>query len=505
MTVNSVLTPPPTDDQQDEPASENTSSEKSERNRNRIEWAKYALSAAILLIGIAVCIGLSWLKEDSKEQDSEKLVPLVSTEAIQPFAGELDMTVSGSVVPFREIRVSAKVSGNVVKKHPACEAGNFVNAGEPLIEIDPSDFQNQLEIANAELDQSKKLLVENELEIASAEDAMKLAKRDYEIAKSEFERSQRIRSALSKAEFDQASRNQLVSETQLNNRENALKLVRKRIDRLESSIRLSETRVAAAQTNLDRATVVAPDNGMIVSEAVQEGDFVAVGNPLFTFEDTRQSEVICNLSPRDLAWIRENSPLSDEEKQQIEKNPSLAAYYLPKTDVAIYEPDTKNVVWEGTLARFDGVGRDNVARTIPTLITVANPVVEAGNGIFALVRGMYVKCKIKIPVSAGDSERQFLAFPAVALRPGNFVWTVKDNRLTKIPVEIIDRTEARSGDQMQKVIVIRRTETSLQPGTKVVVSPIPQAVDGLKVQVKTETVAVDDAAAADADESDTSG
>ena len=501
MADNSVSTPETADYQQREPASENTSSSKSKTKRKRIEWGKYALSAVILAAGIAVCVGLSNLKEDSKEQDSAKLVPMVSTEAIQPFAGELEMTVSGSVVPFREIRVAAKVSGNVVKKYPNCEAGNFVNAGEPLLEIDPSDFQNQLEIANAELDQSKKLLIENELEIASASDAVKLATRDFEIAKNEFERSKRIRNALSKAEFDQASRNNLVSEGQLSDRKNQLKLVRKRIDRLQASIRLSESRVAAAQTNLERATVMAPDNGMIVSEAVQEGDFVSVGSPLFTFEDTRQSEVICNLSPRDLAWIRGNSPLSDEEKQQIEKNPSLAAYYLPKTNVAIYEPDAKNVVWEGMLARFDGVGRDNLARTIPTLITVADPVVEADNGVHALVRGMYVKCKIKIPVSAGETDRQFIAFPAVALRPGNFVWTVKDNQLTKVPVEIIDRTETRSGDQTQKVVVIRRTESSLQPGEKVVVSPIPQAVDGMKVQVETETVAVGETPAADADKS----
>ena len=499
MTENSVSTSETPSARQRESAS----SKRSRNRRNAVEWSKYVLSATILAAGAAACFGLSLLKEDSKEQESEKLVPLVSTEAIQPFAGELDMTVSGSVVPFREIRVAAKVSGNVVKKHPKCEAGNFVNAGEPLIEIDPSDFQNQLEISNAELDQSRRLLAENELEIAAAMDALELAKRDYQIAKSEFERSQRIRNALSKAEFDTASRNRLTSEGQLKNRENELKLVRKRIDRLQSSIRLSETRVGAAQTNLERATVVAPDSGMIVSEEVQEGDFVAVGSPLFTFEDTRQSEVICNLSPRDLTWIRDNSTLSDEEKQQIEQNPSLAAYYLPNTDVAIYEPDLKNVVWEGKLARFDGVGRDNLSRTIPTLITVADPVVEADNGVHALVRGMYVKCKIKIPVSAGDAERQFLRFPALALRPGNFVWTVKDNQLTKVPVEIIDRTEVRSGDEMQKIIVIRRTENSLQPGAELVVSPIPQAVDGMKVQIKTETATT--AAASDADAADKNG
>ena len=463
------------------------------RSSGSLEVVKYLISIVILAGGVAICFGLSSLAEKSEEQASEQLVPLITTEAIQPYAGQIDMVVSGSVVPYREIKVAAKVNGNVVKKHPNCEAGNFVKAGEPLIEIDPADFQNQLDLANAELEQAQKLLAENEVEIAAAETGVKLATRDYNIAKAEFERSQRIRSALSKSEFDQARRNQLNSETQLRNRQSSLKLVRKRIDRLQASIQMSNSKVDAAQTNLQRATVVAPDDGIIVSEAVQEGDFVSMGNPLFTLEDTRRSEVLCNLSPRDLAWIRQNSPLSEEAQQKIEQNQSLAAYYLPKTDVSIFEPDTKNVVWKGTLERFDGIGRNNVSRTIPTLISVAEPVIQTdnnNNNIHALVRGMFVKCQINVQVSADDADRQFLAFPAVALRPGNFVWTVTDNKLTKVPVEIIDRTEIRIGDQLQKIIVVRATDSSLQPGQEVVVSPIPQAVEGLKVQIKTDTASI---------------
>ena len=149
------------------------------------------------------------------------------------------------------------------------------------------------------------------------------------------------------------------------------------------------------------------------------------------------------------------------------------------------------MVWKGTLERFDGIGRNNVSRTIPTLISVAEPVIQTdNNNIHALVRGMFVKCQINVQVSADDADRQFLAFPAVALRPGNFVWTVTDNKLTKVPVEIIDRTEIRIGDQLQKIIVVRATDSSLQPGQEVVVSPIPQAVEGLKVQIKTDTASI---------------
>ena len=82
------------------------------------EWVKYALSILILAGGVAIYFGLSSLAKKSEEQASEQLVPLISTEAIQPYAGQIDMVVSGSVVPYREIKVAAKVNGNVVKKHP---------------------------------------------------------------------------------------------------------------------------------------------------------------------------------------------------------------------------------------------------------------------------------------------------------------------------------------------------------------------------------------------------
>lgn len=445
---------------------------------------RYMISAVILCAGVAMCYGLSLLKEKPKEQSTEQLIPLVATGSVQPYSGQIDMEVSGSVVPYREIRVAAKVMGNIVKKYDDCEAGNFVTAGTPLLEIDPADYANQLATAKAELDQAEKSIAENAQEIAAAEDALRLAERDLKIAQSEFQRSQRIKAALSKAEFDQAKRNLLNSETQVNNRLNGLKLAKSRTDRMKAAVRLAETKVKGSQTNLNRATVVAPDDGIIVNESVQEGDFVSMGSPLLTFEDTRKSEVICNLSPRDLDWIRTNSTLTDQLKKEIEQNQSLAAYYLPKTEVAIYETDDESVVWQGKLERFDGIGRDNATRTIPTRITVANPVVKSGDNIHALVRGMYVKCKIQVQVSAGDSSKRFLAFPAVALRPGGFVWIIVKDKLKKVDVQIVDRTEIGAGEDARKIIVIRHLDGSLQPEDLIVTSPIPEAVDGMEVQTQ---------------------
>jgi hypothetical protein len=91
-----------------------------------------------------------------------------------------------------------------------------------------------------------------------------------------------------------------------------------------------------------------------------------------------------------------------------------------------------------------------------------------------------------VQISAGDSNKRFLSFPAVALRPGGYVWTIVDEKLKKVPVDIVDRTKIKVEDELKNIIVIRQTEDSLQPNDRIVVSPIPQAVDGLKVQTGDE-------------------
>ena len=60
-----------------------------------LELAKYALSILILAGGVGAYFGLSALAKKSEEQASEQLVPLITTEAIQPYAGQIDMVVSG--------------------------------------------------------------------------------------------------------------------------------------------------------------------------------------------------------------------------------------------------------------------------------------------------------------------------------------------------------------------------------------------------------------------------
>ena len=449
------------------------------------EIVKYSISLLILGFGIFVMMTMYGFRKPPAEQESKELIPMVQTVPVVPYAGQLDKTVSGTVVPFREIRVAAEISGNVVAKFDAFEAGNFVKKGTKLIEIDPTDYQMELDTGLAEVDQTEKMLQETMKEIAGAKRNVANAQSDYKLAKTDHQRNLRIKNALSSSELGQSKRQLLAAQTALTTCENNLEMMEAKLVRMKSTLALTKTQLSRAKTNLKRTIIVAPDDGVIVREMVQEGDFVRAGDSLVMFEDTSRSEVLCNLTPTDLAWIRDNSVVNKEFEDEQEKE-TFSPYYLPKTKVSIFETTDKSVVWQGVLERYDGIGRDEATRTIPVRITIKDPVIETSQGQRALVRGMYVKCKIEVQTSTDDSERSFLKFPAVALRPGNYVWAVDDKKLRRVEVEVVDFGEQLIDDEMTKIVVVAMAPNSLKSGDEIVASPIPQPEEGKEVVLKSD-------------------
>ena len=444
------------------------------------EIAKYLISILILGFGIFVMTTMHGFRKPPAEQESKELIPMVQTVPAKPYSGQLDKTVSGTVVPFREIRVAAEISGNVVSKFSDFEAGNFVKKGTRLLEIDPTDYQMQLDTGMAEVDQTEKMVQETLREIAGAKRNISNATNDYKLAKSAHQRNMKIRDALSTSELDQSKRSLLGAQTTLTTCENNLEMMEAKLERMNSTLALTKLQLDRAKTNLNRTVVVAPDDGVIVREMVQEGDYVRAGDPLVMFEDTSRSEVLCNLTPTDLTWIRNNSVANNELANQ--ENPkTFSPYYLPKTNVSIFEGSDNGVVWNGVLERFDGIGREEKTRTIPVRITVDEPIVEFGQERHALVRGMFVKCKIEVPTSDDNSERAFLSFPSVALHPGNHVWVVKDKKLQRVDVEVVDYGDQLIGQELTRIVIVAMETGSLELGDAIVVTPIPQPKEGKEV------------------------
>jgi len=234
---------------------------------------------------------------------------------------------------------------------------------------------------------------------------------------------------------------------------------------------------------------------------VQEGDFVRSGDELVMFEDISQSEVICNLTTTDLKWIRDNAPVNTERQENPERNEEFSVYQIPRTAVKVFEVSEPNIAWDGILERFDGIGRDESTRTIPCRITIKKPIFfdEETGTRRALVRGMYVKCKITVDVSADKSDRTLMYLPATALRSDKSVWVVRDCKLDNddpkwnpddpnnniydgiVPIrnlDVIQYTKDKAGND---IVVVATDEIKL--GEPIVRTPIAQPTDNMEVDV----------------------
>ncbi len=442
------------------------------------EAAKYTISAIILAVGLVGAFLLYQLRESTGRQESDALIPLVETAAVTDFQGELDLVVSGTVVPFREIRISAQVGGRIKKKYPECEAGTYVREGTKLLEIDPEDYQLEIKTMNSEILQADRTLEETEEEIRGAVRNLEIAQTDMKLRKQEYQRYDRLKDSLSATEYDAAKRNLLNTESQLTERKNIIDMLHAKRERLKATRALINNRLEKAELDLDRTIVKAPVDGVVVRESVEQGDFVNVASELLTFEDTSRAEVLCTLTPGELDWLRQRAP---QESLVDAAQFGASVYQLPRVPVEIFEQPHPEAIWKGVLERFDGIGRNEMTKSIPCRIVVGNPVLDAESRRRVLVRGMYVKCRVVIPVDG--REMQLAAFPTIAVRPGDYVWIVRDEKLKKLDIQVVDRTPLER-DPNKKLVVVSMVGDGLKIGDQVVVSPLPQPTEGGRVLLR---------------------
>jgi len=474
--LNEADQPPPTP-AAEAPAVEPDHSHSSKKRSKSLPAAvRYGFSMSILGGAVAACYGLILLAKPTESQQPTALVPKVVLQEVDLYAGTIDLMISGTVVPHREINVAAEVGGRVSKKFPDCLAGNFVTKGTPLIQIDPESYLLELNTIKAELVQADKRVEEIDRQIAGEQRNLELAEKDYAIQSREYQRSKRLGRAISPSELDQARRNVNAAQTQVTARKNSIDSLQASRDTQLAAKQLTQQRLKRAELDLRRTKIVAPANGVIVTESVQQDAFVRQGEMVLQFENTEVAEVRCNLTTTDLDWIRMNS--KDQEK-------SRSIYQLPKTAVEIFDAAEPDVVWSGVLERFSGIGRDPVTKTTPCRIIVPNPVVQAKTGPRALMRGMFVKCRIEVQASAGDVSNDLISFSERALQPNGDVWFVREKKLLKSSVEVVDRLEWDNEDtgKREVAIVARVKRGELTPGDAVVVSPLGQPTIGTEVIV----------------------
>jgi HlyD family secretion protein len=222
-----------------------------------------ALSISALIFIPAIIAGIWWYQSGSSDP---ALPPIHTVEAER---GDVSRRVVafGAIQPVQKVTVGSQVSGIIDEIF--VDFNSMVQRGQVLAQIDPSTFEAEVRSAEAELESAKAAL---------------------ELARMQWERVQELRERqfVSPSDVDQAAATLRQAQAQVRVRNHALE---------------------RAQRELDRCTITAPTNGMIISRDVDVGQTVAASlNAPELFQiatDLRLMHIYANVSEADIGMVEE--------------------------------------------------------------------------------------------------------------------------------------------------------------------------------------------------------
>jgi len=291
----------------------------------------YYIGGGILLGAVAVIFLLRAFAPQPETQPPPPQSPLVSTVPVDVRTGSLLVRGTGTVRPVREIQLTAQVAGRLVDVDDALVSGGRFEAGEVLARLDPSDYRNAVQQAEAQVTQAR-------VQLLQAREQAGAARRDYR-------RVQERTGTLPAPDSTELGR-LVYNEPQVAQAEATLESARATLD--------------DARTRLERTTLEVPFDGMVRTKQADLGAYLAPGTPVATVYGTDVAEVVVSLPSRKAALIQN---LWSAAAQQ-------SATDLPATVSHSYGGETFS--WEGSVHRVEGAISEQT-RTVDVVVRVENP------------------------------------------------------------------------------------------------------------------------------------
>jgi multidrug resistance efflux pump len=185
------------------------------------------------------------------------------------------------------VNITPRVAGNIVKVRVS--DNQFVRKDDPLLEIDPSQYQLAVRSAEVELGQRRQDVATLEAAITSAAATVESVKASLAEAQKESDRARAAGQAVSAEYADEKATAVEVAEARLSEAEAKLAEAKQTLGAPgDDNVRVQAAKVALDQAKLNLAwtSVTAPSDGYVTNITIQEGDYADVGTPLLAFVDS---------------------------------------------------------------------------------------------------------------------------------------------------------------------------------------------------------------------------
>jgi len=390
------------------------------RSERRLKWA---LSIGVMVAAAAAAFALVATKAEPPRAEKTLQGTLVEVIQIGASQHDVDLHAKGTVVPAKEIVLQAELGGRVIWQSPELVAGGRFKTDQPMVRIDPRDYQLAVESYRSQVNRAK-------LDLS-------IEARRGEVAKREWNAF---------GEMD-------VSEEQ-----RALAQREPQLEATRLALKAAQSALKKAQLDLTRATLRAPFNAMVVSENVDTGQLLSPQTSVARLVGTDEYHVQVSVPVASLRTVRArtaDAPGSEAKivqrvgQETIERRAEVIRQ-LPDLDAG------------GAMARL--------------LLNIDNPLGERGD--LPLLLGSFVDVAI-----AAKPIDDAIRLPRVALRNGRNVYVMNDQDLLEIRDVQIAWTEPDAvlitgGLEPDERVVISRIATPVPNMLLRTAEQVPEAEPG---------------------------
>ena len=216
--------------------------------------------------------------------------------------------------------ISSRITGTVVK---VFVSDNWrVKAGDTLLELDPGDYQVQVNGAQAQRERAHQTVDQLYAQVEAARSGLKLAESQLNQARIDYNRAKQLKAqgVVSSEFYDQASTalrvalaTQGLANHQLKQAEAALGVSGEDHAHYDRPVvRQADAALDAAKLNLSYTVIRAPFEGIVTRKSVHVGHRVEVGQPLMALVPIRGLYITANYKETQLTNVRVGQPADIE-------------------------------------------------------------------------------------------------------------------------------------------------------------------------------------------------
>lgn len=414
--------------------------------RNASLLAKILLPLLILGAAIGATIYMVETRPAGKPKAITERTWLVDVRPVTLQTLGPDVTLYGRAESPRAAKLSAAVTADVLEV--AVREGQAVAAGELLLRLDAREVELSLRQREADIAEIDALLESEKRKHANNKAALPHEQALLEFAQKAVARAQRLeqRQVASESALDEAHQTVERQKLVLDSRKFAIANHPAQLAQLRARRARAVALRDLAQLDVERCEVRAPFAGIVSQVAAAPGDRVRSGAQLVSLYAQNELEVRAQIPERYLGTIR----------AFIDADTSLYA------DAALHDTSVRL-----RLARLAG---ESNARSggIDALFHIEQ-------GWQSLHRNQFVTLNLHLP-----ARENVIALPYSAVYGADQVYILDpEQRMRGVTVERLGETR---GADRERLLLVR--SDALHAGDQLIISQLPNAMDGLKVQPK---------------------